>query len=203
MFASGVLLCPSFNPRSRGGSDGQRRSFCSEECEFQSTLPRGERLDNSVGSCVVICFNPRSRGGSDGGDVWAVAGVIVSIHAPAGGATAQPMTWARWTQFQSTLPRGERPERIRSITSAWRFNPRSRGGSDGHAAIVEAVGAVSIHAPAGGATTNYAYMIDSAGFNPRSRGGSDGVHRPAAGIDYVSIHAPAGGATLGSVSMVG
>ena len=55
-----------FNPRSRGGSDALYRTA------------RGTK----------ICFNPRSRGGSD-----TVTGPgpafrrLVSIHAPAGGAT--------------------------------------------------------------------------------------------------------------------
>ena len=55
---------------------------------FQSTLPQGERPD------VVVCggynddFNPRSRKGSDIIFNIAVLRAIISIHAPARGATA-------------------------------------------------------------------------------------------------------------------
>jgi len=56
-----------FNPRSRGGSD-----------RIHSTTFKNK-----------WCFNPRSRGGSDGTDAATMAGVAVSIHAPAGGATLE------------------------------------------------------------------------------------------------------------------
>ena len=76
-------------------------------------------------------FNPRSRGGSDGKNVIFVAHEIVSIHAPAGGATLGKTVVTLTALFQSTLPRGERPEHYLS-------GPYAVG--------------VSIHAPAGGAT---------------------------------------------------
>ena len=60
-----------------------------------------------------------------------VAHEIVSIHAPAGGATLGKTVVTLTALFQSTLPRGERPEHYLS-------GPYAVG--------------VSIHAPAGGAT---------------------------------------------------
>ena len=62
-----ATLIPSFNSRSREGSDlFHLSSFCFT-MEFQFTLPRGERRERR-----------RLRGQSEG----------VSIHAPARGATA-------------------------------------------------------------------------------------------------------------------
>ena len=60
--------------------------------------------DPSVG------FNPRSRAGSDLPSLRSAANrSMVSIHAPARGATAQQRSLsASADEFQSTLPRGER-----------------------------------------------------------------------------------------------
>ena len=97
-----------FNPRSRG----ERHSLphvLNLTLKFQSTLPRGERL----------LFNSREA-----------AGRLVSIHAPAGGATTETPWPVGSKKFQSTLPRGERPRRLRLSRDQSGFNPRSRGGSD-------------------------------------------------------------------------
>ena len=54
---------------------------------FQSTLPRGERL-SSVYNVRRFChFNPRSREGSDGTSWYKLLDRLISIHAPARGAT--------------------------------------------------------------------------------------------------------------------
>ncbi len=189
-----------FNPRSRVGSDILCGIIHHANRRFQSTLPRGERhqatgnrrraaLFQSTlprGERHLFCgslfhsryFNPRSRVGSD---VMRQAG-----HKPG-------------RIFQSTLPRGER----RRSADTWRkaardFNPRSRVGSDpntgGPCAMPEyhfnprsrvgsdddpfsglRLSAISIHAPAWGATNEAEGM--------RSNW-------------YISIHAPAWGATL-------
>ena len=106
-----------------------------------------------------------------------IRGRVVSIHAPAWGATReQPLTMTKTNGFQSTHPRGVRHGRIHTIRAA----------SD-----------VSIHAPAWGATWASRYQALSASVfqstHPR------GV-RPTLTIEgtrrlLVSIHAPAWGAT--------
>ena len=132
------LLGHSFNPRSRAGSDLNLRQTCCTSLQFQSTLPRGERLEVIGVGCE---------------------GLQVSIHAPARGATKYKLCHPiPFGQFQSTLPRGERlalRERVRrsqivsihapargatrrSRSSSRRsrgFNPRSRAGSDGRAKL--------------------------------------------------------------------
>ena len=71
---------------------GATFSFCAFTCpfEFQSTLPRRERLHQQKRHKSQRCFNPRSHEGSDA-DVWVVrtARKTVSIHAPTKGATKQ------------------------------------------------------------------------------------------------------------------
>ena len=126
----GIVSC--FNPRSREGSDyGNGAEFAHNMVSihapakgatlrngwtwvrmfrFQSTLPRRERLGKEAPYPCPGCFNPRSREGSDYGNGAEFAHNMVSIHAPAKGAT-------------STVSRGFPPSCC--------FNPRSREGSDG------------------------------------------------------------------------
>ena len=53
-------------------------------------------------------FNPRSRMGSDYDDSHVIIRDLISIHAPAWGATVAIMFFDRRELFQSTLPHGER-----------------------------------------------------------------------------------------------
>ena len=105
---------------------------------------------------------------------------VISIHAPAWGATLRTLTASPLMRaFQSTLPRGER--------HFW--------------APAFCIGTlISIHAPAWGATrSNKAKRWLSDYFNPRSRVGSDGGEEDKMPKTYISIHAPAWGATLFSL----
>ncbi len=185
-------MFPCFNPRAHGGRDIHAR-YRTFRTRFQSTRPRGAR--------PKIPYNATQ--------------VIVSIHAPTGGAT--------------------------SISNRCNgkdcFNPRAHGGRDAVDAPLSIMlvfqstrprGArlclgvqggqmtVSIHAPTGGATNNYRYSDRNNCFNPRAHGGRDlntsrlcGLNlfqstrprgaRPGAHgcrvLYTVSIHAPTGGAT--------
>ena len=57
---------------------------------FQSTLPRRERrFTPASASAAMMYFNPRSREGSDVGRAAADRQPLISIHAPAKGATCQ------------------------------------------------------------------------------------------------------------------
>ena len=189
-----------FNPRSREGSDG-RRSDCSAGSAGVSihapakgaTYSRRRKPQN-----LYLCFNPRSREGSDmtynnttlfnarfnprsreGSDCAVVpCGLcqLVSIHAPAKGATlAYLQSLSLCFRFNPRSREGS------DFSSAFLiflvilcFNPRSREGSDEfHRDLFSAL-LVSIHAPAKGATVS---LLITA-YNK-----------------CVSIHAPAKGAT--------
>ena len=80
-----VFIC--FNPRSRKGSDILARAEKYNEFALQSTLPQGERHIILPDNIVIFCFNPRSRKGSDFQRIVQNLSDLVSIHAPARGAT--------------------------------------------------------------------------------------------------------------------
>src|SRR5271157_5926998 len=104
-----AVLC--FNPRARAGRDGRDSDPGNMVDLFQSTRPRGARPPDSSTDQVPT---------------------IVSIHAPARGATRTVTPHSSASLFQSTRPRGAR-----------------QALSD----LVSTVIGVSIHAPARGATT--------------------------------------------------
>ena len=143
----------NFNPRSREGSD----------------VHFGEAFQS------LVNFNPRSREGSDGILVMQLHSILISIRAPARGATNSV------GKFQFDI---------------LDFNPRSREGSDQKPQYGLRYFLISIRAPARGATkqtvdSNFFWAFQSAlprgerrfapsptlpwaeDFNPRSREGSD------------------------------
>ena len=77
---------------------------------------------------------------------------IVSIHAPAWGATDFLRLGRLFNLFQSTLPHGERQFVADNPAGPNSFNPRSRMGSDIVPCTRLDLLTVSIHAPAWGAT---------------------------------------------------
>ena len=166
--------------------------------EFQSTLPRGERLQTLSPVPPVLYFNPRSHEGSDfrrllicyrrlyfnprsheGSDLAAYAaatgGLQISIHAPTRGATTQQISFVTDNQtFQSTLPRGERRLSCIPCSPLFYFNPRSHEGSD---------------------TLHLVQTQHRKYFNPRSHEGSDIPFVSLNLSGKISIHAPTRGAT--------
>ena len=56
--------------------------------------------------------------------------LLVSIHAPAWGATSIGVVEGGMDKFQFTLPHGERPGRLARYSTCKSFNSRSRMGSD-------------------------------------------------------------------------
>ncbi len=143
-------------------------------------------------------FNPRSREGSDKGFFICLVRLVVSIHAPARGATCrrkEPRLYP--LKFQSTLPRGERRLFFRPVFSFNCFNPRSREGSDAEGFENLAAYIVSIHAPARGATIVMILRdwVKSVSIHAPARGATAMVDA-IVGHEHVSIHAPARGATI-------
>ena len=120
----------------------------------------------------------------------------VSIHAPAWGATGPLYFSIVSVLFQSTHPHGVRHNGTSNTTDTTGFNPRTRMGCDRLVTIPVSRYSVSIHAPAWGATS--VFFVSSAAltrFNPRTRTGCDALHYCATMPRIVSIHAPARGAT--------
>ena len=100
---------------------------------------------------------------------------MISIHAPARGAT--PQHFAVHSLFEISIhapARGATRNGDRETNASGNFNPRSREGSDKNA---------------GG------HVLAELHFNPRSREGSDALHFVLRHMIHISIHAPARGAT--------
>ena len=121
-----------FNPRSRTGSDWLLVVMATRLLVFQSTLPHGERPGYNRLRAVESYFNPRSRTGSDRGAVLCIVPPdYFNPRSRTGSDVVVNIIVAIGDVFQSTLPHGERP-------------------SDG--CKVGLIAAISIHAPARGAT---------------------------------------------------
>ena len=105
----------SFNPRSRVGSDWRRTGSWSNRMQFQSTLPRGERQIVKGPPAAFGGFNPRSRVGSDHrAKNRAAQERGFNPRSRVGSDLREFIQRASWRGFQSTLPRGERPQWLRS-----------------------------------------------------------------------------------------
>ena len=167
---------------------------------FQSTRPRGARHRNAIllGDLLrsfnpraregrdqiffflaqdIARFNPRAREGRDESRQALLQICLVSIHAPARGATKRLMLRLTGdSPFQSTRPRGARQETgVPKAELFQRFNPRAREGRD------------VIRSP---------INVLALSFNPRAREGRDSTALFDSSLAaMVSIHAPARGAT--------
>ena len=187
-----------FNPRSRKGSDSVVAIFISVKTLFQSTLPQGERPCVTLQSAGPLkYFNPRSRKGSDCKYSRVPDVALISIHAPARGATIFAVRRFILSSFQSTLPQGERQVRKPEEPAKELFQSTLPQGERPNLIQIHFLqtgfqstlpqgerryilsykirdGSISIHAPARGATSRFAKYYD-------------GIR--------ISIHAPARGAT--------
>ena len=164
----------SIHAPARGAT--KRRCDSSRRCWFQSTRPRGARLrvQSAEFYRIVVSIHAPARGATCASLEY-LLDFGVSIHAPARGATFLHGKRGTGKTFQSTRPRGARlrVRRIRFCIGAFQ-STRPRGARRRQARRERAPTAVSIHAPARGATPS------SMPTDPDRR---------------VSIHAPARGAT--------
>ena len=100
----------NFNPRTREGCDMQTNAVPAVASLFQSTHPRRVRHALAIGVNVQE---------------------VISIHAPAKGATCCTNDTKHWRlKFQSTHPRRVRPRRRFCASLYSYFNPRTREGCD-------------------------------------------------------------------------
>ncbi len=142
-----------FNPRSRTGSDGQEQEADQPDQGFQSTLPHGERHRSRAdqGRDIMVSIHAPARGATKRSDDH-LASLTVSIHAPARGATLSRGERAGEQGFQSTLPHGERRAPCRSGSRGLAFQSTLPHGERQHCLRP---------------------TLAPCRFNPRSRTGSD------------------------------
>ena len=240
---------PPFNPRTRAGCDGasggkgnMKRILSihapargATPCnindavgmveDFQSTHPRGVRRAAvqtfQMDPDVFQSTHPRGvrRLRNTSGDMT----FGLSIHAPARGATLRKLA-NKWCFgfFQSTHPRGVRltVEEYRAMMAGNFQSTHPRGVRQATAFDLPRPSALSIHAPARGATALMAFIVIDfvTAFNPRTRAGCDFEIEVGEEIEFdfqsthprgvrryplrsarigpaLSIHAPARGAT--------
>ena len=167
----------NFNPRTREGCDLRPSRRGSRTSAFQSTHPRGVRqiIGKLRITIRIISIHAPARGATSSCP-WLDECVYISIHAPARGATGlrqKPLSLE--SSFQSTHPRGVRRRRD-GAGDAWRkisIHAPARGAT-GHVGRFQIVRAISIHAPARGATALCFYHPNLCShFNPRTREGCD------------------------------
>ena len=130
----------------------------------------------------MLDFNPRSREGSDPILPPSISASVISIHAPARGATVFLSAFGRHIRISIHAP--------------------ARGATQVHLKFAPCSN-ISIHAPARGATKPNEFFIANNNIS---------IHAPARGatiIDqvnqhttYISIHAPARGATVFRPTMI-
>ena len=177
--AADLIQDKGFNPRARMGRDWNAKTRSRDNSLFQSTRPHGARLSPKAAFVGEKGFNPRARMGRDSKVVssstrWTKfqstrphgarpfgfrrsdGQEVVSIHAPAWGATnvnGCARCWQRVACFNPRARMGRDASAVCCTFGARRFNPRARMGRDLDAAVDDILfGIVSIHAPAWGAT---------------------------------------------------
>ena len=121
-----------FNPRSREGSDGNAVKTVLGPIDFNPRSREGSDKKAGGTACRIYYFNPRSREGSDVEDVQDLKQSIISIHAPAKGATVDVVQiFESMFNFNPRSREGsDCPNAVYHVLYAY-FNPRSREGSDG------------------------------------------------------------------------
>ena len=144
---------------------------------FQSTLPRGERLAiRLLPPWYLIFQSTLPRGERRNRYRCGFALPIISIHAPAWGATITPPPYLPNCQHFNPRSRvGSDALTLRPKHTATYFNPRSRVGSDRDRGISDNRGYYfnpRSRVGSDGKTSGHAQPLLSY-FNPRSRVGSD------------------------------
>ena len=162
---------------------------------FQSTRPRGARQEGRANPLDRCRFNPRARVGRDMDAPDDQAHALVSIHAPAWGATKLVRGKAIGARFNPRARVGRDARCSCNPTAGMSFQSTRPRGARHDAPAIGAEIFVSIHAPAWGATCRGRYGRRGWGFNPRARVGRDVWPAGLPSARWVSIHAPAWGAT--------
>ena len=163
---------------------------------FQSTRPRGARRCHAASPTCPACFNPRAREGRDSRENGKSLPILVSIHAPARGATWQADAWYHFVMvsihapargatanqrgfrgrflFQSTRPRGARRRGQPRHNNIRSFNPRAREGRDGiDQTTLTQNRCFNPRAREGRDPLNLRRGLALTSFNPRAREGRD------------------------------
>ncbi len=182
------------------GGDCAGTTYGSSNNQFQSTPPHGGRPRYSLNVMPSKTFQSTPpHGGRQ--NLLAADGQphVVSIHAPAWGATniGERITRSQ-NVFQSTPPHGGRPL-VQPAPGLWQTfqSTPPHGGRPNCLLCAALLAGVSIHAPAWGATCAGTTCGSSGNLfqSTPPHGGRPAIGATSITVDVVSIHAPAWGAT--------
>jgi len=115
LFNSLTMLKSCFNPRPRTGGDPLFNSLTMLKSCFNPRPRTGGDIDTASTTNVAVGFNPRPRTGGDDLQWGLFPDPLVSIHAPARGATRRNSFAVIPYQFQSTPPHGGRRKTVYSF----------------------------------------------------------------------------------------
>ena len=120
-----------FNPRSRKGSDAYLQQKYSHYINFNPRSRKGSDYGRGLRCLLWRYFNPRSRKGSDLTLILIFRLRLISIHAPARGATVNAFfIFFLCHNFNPRSRKGSDNMCCYIILHSFDFNPRSRKGSD-------------------------------------------------------------------------
>ena len=166
---------------------------------FQSTLPRGERpsLRLRISVITLISIHAPARGATSGDGAARRAGSDFNPRSREGSDKKKRSSARMRPQFQSTLPRGERPTARRYGLRLSAFQSTLPRGERLDAVINDlGYGLFQSTLPRGERPRPGCARVKNKDFNPRSREGSDGSRSCCSSSKAkISIHAPARGAT--------
>ncbi len=147
----------SFNPHARVGRDYGPGLLGPSIITFQSTRPRGARLNEKYDAheSDKQFQSTRPRGARPAPSFPTAGNELVSIHTPAWGATkAKKIIMRPRPKFQSTRPRGARlMTSLRLFATSQFQSTRPRGARPFQDSQTPVQEVVSIHTPAWGATS--------------------------------------------------
>ena len=188
---------------------------------FQSTLPRGERpsLRLRISVITLISIHAPAKGATSGDGAARRAGSDFNPRSREGSDKKKRSSARMRPQFQSTLPRGERPtarryglrlsafqstlprgERLDAVINDLGYglfqSTLPRGERHDHQYIQLKANRFQSTLPRGERPRPGCARVKNKDFNPRSREGSDGSRSCCSSSKAkISIHAPARGAT--------
>ncbi len=213
----------SIHAPARGATKSRIRLHASYR--FQSTLPRGERLEfGAVLQTIETFQSTLPRGERHTGDLAEIIPPKISIHAPARGATQNKLpylfanrnfnprsregsdivrdaVWYFTLQFQSTLPRGERRGTTSTPTGSTTFQSTLPRGErliviPSHGQLYPFQSTLPRGERLGWQTSQILYDTFQ---STLPRGERLYGTAPVQGTELISIHAPARGATKDAV----
>ena len=127
---AGASLAVDFNPRARVGRDDILAGYGTEYTDFNPRARVGRDIpEDIVATRIMISIHAPAWGATIViGDFFKTR--RISIHAPAWGATQPQEGELLHAEFQSTRPRGARQIVRKLSRSGVNFNPRARVGRD-------------------------------------------------------------------------